>query len=443
MNETIGGAESKSAPSLRIAVLGGSSSGVPVLIEALRASQLRGGLGETHVRLFGRDLSKLEGVRVYCEHLIRGMHSLADTDLSLSVHVHLRDALTDATHVICLVRPGGMSGRASDESLALAAGVPADEGLAVGGLACFLRGRSLIRELAAQCNSFAPRATFLQMSSPLGLNVAVTTVAFGPKSYGICELPRVTKMAVANHVCRRAKFRSISARCAGLNHQSWLYSFTDEAGRDCTNDVLDAIDSEHLLGIAPEKIRDYGAVPMPYLRLYLHTAETLAQQQRQSSTRGMVLARWNAKLDDALRSRDEATIGALLAERKMNWFDEALVPVLEALHSDEPVSMPLNVTSMGSLAGVPHQSVVEIDCWISREGVRPWVSPEMPPKPFKLTQQLVNYERAVLSLPEHPTPNQLAEVVSMHPLTPKQAVLQLARALSTVRPLESVSQLNA
>jgi hypothetical protein len=81
---------------------------------------------------------------------------------------------------MCLVRAGGMNGRARDEALALAAGVPADEGLAAGGLACFLRGRALISALAARCRSFAPSAVFLQMSSPLGLNVAITRDAFGP-----------------------------------------------------------------------------------------------------------------------------------------------------------------------------------------------------------------------------------------------------------------------
>lgn len=41
--------------------------------------------------------------------------------------------------------------------------------------------------------------------------------------------------------------------------------------RDCTAEVLDAVDTPDLVGVEPEIIREYGAVPLPYLRLYLHT----------------------------------------------------------------------------------------------------------------------------------------------------------------------------
>ena len=176
---------------IRLAVLGGSGSGIPVFMAALRASQEQGRLGAIDVRLFGRNSAKLEGVTSYIERSV--LSSPGSKDLAVSAHLQLGEALRNATHVVCLIRAGGMSGRARDESMALAAGVPADEGLAAGGLACFLRGRTLISALAARCRSFAPSAVFLQMSSPLGLNVAITRDAFGPSTYGVCELPLVTR----------------------------------------------------------------------------------------------------------------------------------------------------------------------------------------------------------------------------------------------------------
>ena len=355
--------------------------------------------------------------------------------LSVSAHVQLGEALRDATHIVCLVRAGGMSGRARDESVALAAGVPADEGLAAGGLACFLRGRTLISALAARCRSFAPSAVFLQMSSPLGLNVAVTRDVFGPATYGVCELPLVTMKAVLAHVARRIERECVTARCAGLNHQSWLYAFADKAGCDRTADVLGAIDTPDLVGVEPDTIREYGAVPLPYLRLYLHTEQVLASQAR-SPLRGTALAAWTDNLDRAYRCESAErsnTIRALLAERRMNWFHEGLVPVLEMLQRDEESRVPLNVPCTGSLAGVPADSIIEIDCSISRGGAYPLPAPAMPAKPLEL-MRLAAYERAALQLPPQPTSTDLAEVLSMHPLTPRRGLHQLARALSTIRP---------
>src|SRR4029453_4169211 len=96
------------------------------------------------------------------------------------------------------------------------------------------------------------------------------------------------------------------------------------------------------------------------------------------------------------------TIHALLAERRMNWFHEGLVPVLEMLQRDEESRVPLNVPCADSLAGVPADSIIEIDCSVSRGGAYPLPAPVMPARPLALTQRLAAYERAALQLPPHP-----------------------------------------
>jgi|GEM_PF-1143257 len=421
---------------IRLAVLGGSGSGIPVFMAALRASQQQGRLGAIDVRLFGRNSAKLQSVSSYVERSLLPSLGSKGEALSVDTHVQLGEALRDATHIVCLVRAGGMRGRARDEAMALAAGVPADEGLAAGGLACFLRGRALISELAARCRWFAPSAVFLQMSSPLGLNVAITRDAFGPATYGVCELPLVTMKAVLAHVAPRIERECLTARCAGLNHQSWLYAFADQDGCDRTADVLGAIDTPDLVDVEPDTIREYGAVPVPYLRLYLHTERVLASQAR-SPLRGTALATWTNSLDRAYRCESterSATIRALLAQRRMNWFHEGLVPVIEMLQRDEGSRVPLNVPCAGSLAGIPADSIIEIDCSVSCVGAYPLPAPIMPARPLELTQRLAAYERAALQLPPQPTSTDLADVLSMHPLTPRQGLHQLARALSSIRP---------
>jgi 6-phospho-beta-glucosidase len=199
--------------------------------------------------------------------------------------------------------------------------------------------------------------------------------------------------------------------------------------------VLSAIDTPDLVDVEPDTIREYGAVPVPYLRLYLHTERVLASHAR-SPLRGTALAAWTSNLDRAYRCESAErndNLRALLAERRMNWFHEGLVPVLEMLQRDEESRVPLNVPCAGSLAGVPAASIIEIDCSISRRGAYPLPAPAMPPRPLELTQRLAAYERAALQLPTLPTSTELADVLSMHPLTPRHGLQQLARALSTIR----------
>ena len=75
-------------------------------------------------------------------------------------------------------------------------------------------------------------------------------------------------------------------------------------------------------------------------------------------------------MDRALRGNGASTedIRALLAERKMNWFHDGVLPVLEAFVSDEESCVPLNVPCSGALAGIAPESIIEIDCSVSSSG---------------------------------------------------------------------------
>ena len=414
---------------LNLAVLGGSSPATPVLIEALRSSQRAGRLGEIEVRLHGRNLFRLQRVSDFAAQRLCSEVQLPA--LTVVPARTLTDALQNATHILCMVRPGGMAGRAHDESLARRAGTPADEGLGVGGLSCFLRGRETIIGLAEACARSAPRAHLLQMSSPLGLTVALSRRVFGDRAFGVCELPLTTatklRQLLPAEVC--GHWRSHSH--AGLNHQSWMYDFRDAAGREVTAAVIGAIPSRTSLGVETRKIVELGAVPVHYLRLFLHMRREVAAQ-RGTMSRGKALARWSQRVENALcagTSPDARRVEQLLAQRRMDWFDEGVLPVLEALQGEGERSIPLNVPAGSSMAGACGDAIVEIDCNVSRRGVHACAVPPLPPGPAALTRQLLDYERAALALPAEPAEHQIAEVLACHPLAPRTRIRELARNL--------------
>jgi alpha-galactosidase/6-phospho-beta-glucosidase family protein len=344
----------------------------------------------------------------------------------------LKDAFHGASDILCMVRPGGMLGRAADEAIARRAGSPADEGLGVGGLACYLRGRDIIAGLAAAAARHAPRANYLQMSSPLGVNVELTRRAFGERAFGVCELPLTTAAKLAKAVGSTG-LAWAAHHHAGLNHQSWLYAFRDVDGNDITARVLEAIPASTALGVDTAAIRAAGAVPVHYLKMFLHTEREVAAQ-RAAESRGLTLDRWSRRIEDALVAGEagDVRVDALLAERRMDWFDEAVVPVLEALHGAPGRSMPLNVPAGDAFPGAPCGAIVEVDCEISSRGVVARVVPALPAAPAALTRRLLDYERAVLALPANADEAQLAEVLSQHPLAPRQGLRAVARELAGV-----------
>ncbi|HEX6398088.1 MAG TPA: hypothetical protein VFZ95_11735 [Steroidobacteraceae bacterium] len=418
-----------------LTVLGGSSPATPVLIDALRRSQCAHRLGDIEVRLHGRNLARLEGIAGYATRRL-ARAALDAGRAAPALHVvaakSLAAAFAGASDILCMVRPGGMLGRAADEAIARRAGSPADEGLGVGGLACHLRGRGVIADLAQAAARHAPRANYLQMSGPLGINVALTRRAFGGRAFGVCELPLTTAAKLARAIAPAGGSWSTHHH-AGLNHQSWLYAFRDAGGNDVSSRVLDAIPRNTALGVDTAAIRDAGAVPVHYLKMYLHTEREVAAQ-RNAESRGHALDRWARRIEDALLSGEagDAAVDLLLAERRMDWFDEAIVPVLEALHGESVRTMPLNVPAGDAFPGAPHDAIVEVDCEISRRGVIARAVPALPPAPATLTHRLLDYERAVLALPAVAGEARLAEVLALHPLAPRQGLRDVARALASV-----------
>lgn len=410
---------------LRLCVLGGSSPGVPVLLSALEKARQRSELGQVEVRLHGRDHVRLKRICEYTE-------SHGEAGFQIHASTQLEHALDGATHILCMVRPGGMAGRAFDEALAMRAGMPADEGIGVGGLSCFLRARPVLQSLLGQCRTSAPDALFLQMTSPLGLNVAVARRIFGEHAFGVCELPMTTARAVLSALSTRGFDPLPHSRCLGLNHQSWLYDFRDSRGRDVTADVLNAIDAEPLVGIDSHIVRDAGAIPMSYLRLYLDTQRVMQAQQRRSNVRGEELASWSQELHRAYcagETPDAKAIDALLGQRRMNWFDEGVVPVLVASLQADVQTMPLNLPAAGAVPGVPPDAIVEADCEVSCRGIRIIPAPALPPQPDRLMRRLLDFERAALSLADVPSETAIAEVLELHPLAQGCALSQIAHEL--------------
>ncbi len=221
---------------------------------------------------------------------------------------------------------------------------------------------------------------------------------------------------------------------AGLNHQSWLYAFRDAGGKDITTRVLDAIPERTALGVDTAAIRDAGAVPVHYLKMFLHTTREVAAQ-RGVEPRGAALGRWSALVEEALLGgeADDARVDSLLTERRMDWFDEGVVPVLEGLHADQPHHMPLNVPADGAFSGAPPDAIVEVDCEISRHGVQAQAVPPLPSMPAALTRRLMDFERAALALPPRASAAQVAGTLSLHPLAPDR-LQEVASELSRIKP---------
>lgn len=408
------------SPRYVITILGGSSVGTPVLIEALINAQASMLLPPIEIRLYGRSEKRLKGIVSYSKHLVKEFcnnHPNKEIDLKLEYDTSLKTLLPGSEIVLCQIRPGGMVGRQKDEELVNGLEVPADEGLGPCGLLNFLRSRQIMHKLVLSVKKYAPRALFFQMTSPLGLIVEFTRKITGMECYGVCELPMTTSKKVLNFVQPRLNVGLLYAKYAGLNHQSWIHSLTDKNGKEHIQNAISLITDPDMFSIDPAIINKEGAIPVKYLRLYYHKKQVIKEQRSNHASRAAYLEKWASELDRNYTKHvvDYNAIKYNLSKRNMNWYEEGVVPVICAFLGDRPAVISLNLPGKGALPGVDYNAVVELPCQVSKKSVNPVQVPSLPDGPSCLVNNLIAYEKAVLELREDFTRKEIAEVVGMHP----------------------------
>lgn len=412
---------------LTIGVLGGTSVGTPKLIRALDQARQEGRLPKMDLRLFGRARVRAERLSAYCCATMPGVGREPGDAIRLTVSTDLLATLAGCDIVLCQVRPGGMAARAGDETMALAAGVPGDEGLGPSGLANFLRSRPVLDRITEAWVEHAPSAVFLQLSSPLSLNVARAAAITGLTVLGLCELPATMSASIRSVTASRLQGRLLRHAHFGVNHWAWLYSFQDEAGIDCTDDVIEATIAADLIPVDPAVVRASRAIPLPYLSLIYHPERQLVQQCARGEPRGRQLEAWAAALDSAYHAADVAASGQvanLLGWRRMNWYEEAVVPALEALSGASGAELVANV------AGVEPGIAVETPCRMNGSVITPLSQPPLPTGPAEIFRNVVAYERAALALAAEPGLDDLAQVIGLNPMVPEGAcAVELARRM--------------
>jgi len=367
------------------------------------------------LRLYGRALARGRAMIAYASAMLPGAGTDCAAPVRLSLARDLTLALTGCDAVICQVRAGGMAGRAGDEAMALAAGVPADEGLGPAGLANYLRSRPLLDRIGEAWAVSCPEAVLFQLSSPLGLAVA-RLARHGGQVVGLCELPATTSAAV--RAVAEPELGALRHAHFGSNHQSWLYEFRDLEGRDCTEEVIELAAAADILPADVAVIRAEKAVPVGYLRLHYERSAVLAEQRSRQRTRGEEVMAWAEALDAAYLAEprpDNATIADLLARRRMDWHDKAVVPAMAAWAGCSAAELVVNVT------GVAEDIAVELPCRIGGGAVTPLRQPPLPAGPSKLHHRLADYERGALALSDQPRDDEIAEVLLRHPLVPDHA----------------------
>ncbi len=375
----------------RLVVLGGSSVSTPGLALALRDVASEQGLT---LVLHGRSPEKLEVVAQACGHALRDVGTVFS-------ELDLRAALDGADLVLNQVRVGGLQARQFDESFPRLLGLVAEETLGAGGFANALRTIPVVLELAEELEVAAPAAVLVNLTNPASLVQQALARRTAVKSISVCDIP--VALARLVHELLRAEPDTLEVDYFGTNHVGWVTAARDPSGADRLGEAIEHLGTVGSYPLDASFVKTLGVLPGPYLRYLYHpdryaSANGRTRAEDLLDVESVMLAEYAALPPDA--TADD--VKRVVARRQPHWYDEIVVPVVEALLSDVPRRLVVQVTNEGHAPGLPDRQTIELPTAISRAAIEPMTASRLPRNCQAVLEQNAAYEElAVEAILDH------------------------------------------
>lgn len=419
---------------MKLAIIGGGGFRVPLVYGAL---------------LLDTDPRRIDRVALYdvvperlaaIAHVLAQMSSGREQAPSVQICIDLDSALEGADFVFSAMRVGGLSGRTTDERVALDLGLLGQETTGPGGIAYGMRTVPVAIDLAERIAQLCPRAWVVNFTNPAGMITEAMQQVLGSRVIGICDSPIGLGRRAARTLGHDPGRTSIDY--VGLNHLGWL--------RRLENDGIDVlpelIGDERLLGtmeegrlFGAEWIQLLGCIPNEYLYYYYFTRDAVASIRGGARTRGeflleqqqafyrFVATRPDQALAEWSRVRQEREATYLsesrpgdgqrdAADMEGGGYEGVALAIMAAIARNERAAMILNVRNGPTVSGLPAEAVVEVPCTVDADGAHPLATTPLTGHQIGLAQQVKAVEQLTIEAARARSSALALKAFALHPL---------------------------
>jgi len=343
----------------RIAILGGSSVYIPEFV----LSVISRNLNVKEIALFAPASRKLDLVAAFCQRLVD--HSGFPARI-LGI-ADLEEAVRGAKYVLNHLRVGGMEARMRDEMLPPRMGMVGDETLGPGGFSNAMRSLPVIFDYAERIEAVNPGVTLINLTSPMGVVVEGLIRYSNLNAAGVCDLPGAYVKKVANLLQQEPE--RLKVDYIGLDHLGWIQD-VKIGGRSRMSHLLDLLEVQREDGFDYDLIDLFRMIPTRNTGMFFHRSEILKKQKACSRFRAEILHEAERQILKLYEDEHLHEIPELTRQRNAVWYEETILPAIEAFESDTERSLILCMRNNDSIRDLPEDSSVEIPAMVSKRGIR-------------------------------------------------------------------------
>lgn len=391
----------------RLTVLGGSSVYIPEFIQSLISHNLM----PKEVVLFGRTGKKLTTVAEFCRRIIHRSGYPA----KITASTDLEEAVTGATYILNHIRVGGMAARVRDEKLPPTMGMIGDESLGAGGVSNALRTLPVILEYVERIEQVNADAIFINLTNPMGVVVEALIKQSCLKVVGVCDLPGtyVRKVASILEIPQSDLFVDF----IGINHMGWIQNVR-VGKKNVMYKVLEHIHTHRPDDFDYELIELFRMIPTRTVSLYFHADRILKQQKSCARFRAEVLHEAEKQILKLYEDPHLTEIPSLTHERNTVWYEQTLIPLLQALEKKKQETLILCVQNNGCIRDLPDDCSVEVSVEVSNKSITPRHVGDSPHFLKGLFQTVKESDRWLVEAVLHKSYEYALQALTINPLVP-------------------------
>lgn len=343
----------------RITILGGSSVYIPELI----LSMIVRNINVKEIVLFGQPGQKLPIVAAFCQRLV----DKSGYPTRVTTSCDIREAVKGAKYIINHVRVGGMKARMRDEMTPPKFDMIGDESLGAGGIANAMRSLPVLFEFAQAIEEENPNATFINLTNPVGIVVEALNRYTKIKVIGTSDSPGIYAKKIAEILQQDSA--EIRIDYLGLHQLGWIQDVKVD-GRSRMSQLLEILEEHQEEEFDYDLIDLFRMIPTRSMGMFFHRAEILKKQQDCYRFRAEVLYEAEKQIIKLYDDEHLNEIPDLTRQRNAIWYQETVLPLIEALESEAARELVLCLPNEGNIRDLPDGCSVEAPATVNGKSLR-------------------------------------------------------------------------